>query len=143
MQFRPMLRYARLEDVMKYLRFRLCIKVALLTTTLTVSQLFAEQPLQPKADNTSHDSETSYVGRGILETLPRSGGVVKAGFPNPGGTVRSSAPGRTYGTLTAILIAAGGAAALAYFLARPGPPIPPVPTSVTAGTPVITAPPGH
>jgi hypothetical protein len=128
---------------MKYSRFRVSIQVVLLTTTITVSQLFAEQPAQPKADNTGHDSETSYVGQGILKVLPRNGGASKTAFPDPGGMVKSSAPGRTYGSLTTILIAAGGAAALAYFLTRPGKPVPPVPTSVTAGTPVITAPPGH
>jgi hypothetical protein len=129
---------------MKYLRFRLWIQVVLLATTLTVSQLFAEQPTQPSADNAAHhDSNNSYVGKGILDVLPQNGAAVKASFPDPSGTVKSSAPGRTYGTLTAILIAAGGAAALAYFLTRPAPPKPPVPTFVSAGTPVITVPAGH
>jgi hypothetical protein len=139
-----MLRYARLEDVMKYLRVRLCIPVVLLTITVTVSQLSAEQPPQPNVDNTRHNAENSYVGDGILRVLPRNGAAVQSPFPSdPGAGVKNSSPGRTYGALTAILAAAGGAALLAYLLTRPPKPIPPVLTSVTAGTPVISAPPGR
>src|ERR1051326_2948886 len=114
-----MLRYARLEDIMKYFRFRLCIQVVLLITTVSVSPILAEQAIPPKADNTVHGSQTPYVGPGILDVLPKSGGTVKSAFPSGSdASVKVSSPGRTYGTLTAILIAAGGAAALGFLLTR-------------------------
>jgi hypothetical protein len=168
--FRPKLRHALREDVMKYLRFRVCIQVVLLTTTVTLSQVFAEESPQQKVNNdTQNNGGNSYVGQGILQVLPKSAGAVKAAFPSdPGRTgVKISSPGRTYGALTVILAAAGGAAALSFLLTRGGdkhaspapvttsPPAPvtlapvttsplaPVTTSVTPGTPVISAPPGH
>jgi hypothetical protein len=143
---------------MKYLRFRVCIQVVLLTTTVTLSQVLAEESPQQKLNNTQENGGNSYVGQGILQVLPKSAGAVKEAFPSdPGRTdVKVSSPGRTYGTLTAILIAAGGAAALSFLLTRGGDkhatPAPvatsatagtPVTTSVTPGTPVIIAPPGH
>lgn len=127
---------------MKYLR--LWIQVVLLTATLTLSPVFAEALPQPKIDTKEQENETAYVGHGILDVLPRSGAAAKKAFPDPpGGGVQVSSPGRTYGTLVAILAAAGGAAALAYFFTRPPKPVPPVPTTVTTGTPIISAPPGH
>jgi len=146
---------------MKYLRFRVCIQVVLLTTTVTLSQVLAEESPQQKPNNTQDSGGNSYVGQGILQVLPKSAGAAKAAFPNDQGRtgVKVSSPGRTYGALTVILIAAGGAAALSYLLTRGGdkhaPPAPvttspiapvttsPVTTSVTPGTPVISAPPGH
>src|SRR5438105_10039602 len=121
---------------MKYLKFRWCIPVVLLTTTLSLSMVFAE-------DNT-------LVGHSILSAVPQNSGAVKRAFPDPNGTgVKISSPGRTYGRLTAILVAAGGAAAVSLLLTRggqkqqPNTPTAPVTTSVTAGAPVITAPPSH
>ena len=133
---------------MKYLRLRVCIQVVLLTTTVTLSQVLAEESPQQKLNNTQDGGGNSYVGQGILQVLPRGGGAVNAAFPSdPGRTdVKVSSPGRTYGTLTVILIAAGGAAALSFLLTRGGdkhaPPAP-VTTSVTTGTPIIIAPSGH
>jgi hypothetical protein len=140
---------------MKYLRFRVCIQVVLLTTTVTLSQVLAEESPQQKLNNTQDNGGNWYVGQGILQVLPTSAGAVKAAFPNDRDRTgeKVSSPGRTYGALTAILIAAGGAAALSYMLTRggdnkhatPATPAPPAPvtTSVTPGTPVIIAPPGH
>jgi hypothetical protein len=150
---------------MKYLRLRVCIQVVLLTTTVTLSQVFAEESPQQKVNNdTQNNGENSYVGQGILQVLPKSAGTVKAAFPSdPGRTgAKVRSPGRTYGALTVILMAAGGAAALSYLLTRGGDkhaplapattsplapvatsPVAPVTTSVTASAPVISAPPGH
>ena len=130
---------------MKYLRFRVCIQVVLLTTTVTLSQVLAEESPQQKVNNDTQDNGgNSYVGQGILQVLPKNGGAVKAAFPSdPGKTdEKVTSPGRT-GTLTAILLAAGGAAALSFLLTRGGDkhaPAVPVITSVTPGTPVISAP---
>src|SRR5215470_16007729 len=105
---------------MKYLR--LCSQVVLLTTTVTFSQVFAEEPPKPTINPTYHDGDNSFVGQGILEVLPKTSAAVKAGFPSDPGRpgVKVSSPGRTYGTLTAILVAAGGAAAFSLLLTRGG-----------------------
>ena len=149
---------------MKYLRLRVCIQVVLLTTTVTLSQVLAEESPQQKPNNIQDSGGNSYVGQGILQVLPKSAGAVKAAFPSdPGRTgAKVRSPGRTYGALTVILMAAGGAAALSYLLTRGGDkhaplapattsplapvatsPVAPVTTSVTASAPVISAPPGH
>lgn len=134
---------------MMYLRFRLGLQCILLTTTISLSPVFGENGPQSSVNEIHAENGTPLVGPSILSGLPHSGSVVKSGFPSdPGGSgVKISSPGRTYGTLIAILAAAGGATALALLLTHGGQKQSstpsPVITSVTTGAPVISAPPGH
>src|SRR5437763_1583722 len=135
---------------MKYLKLRLWIQVLVVATAISVSPLVAQDILHPIVDNKTQEGfGNSQVGSAILSVLTKTAAPVNAAFPSDGRNAeKTTSPGKTYGTLIAIVAVAGGIVAASLLLAGGGSKpatssTAPVNTSVSAGSPVITPPASH
>jgi hypothetical protein len=130
-----------------------------LVATLSLSALMAQDQSASKlkiflernkaTNNTLERAGNSVVGSSILSALPsRRAGAAFTDFQDQTGTsgTQATSPGRTYGTIIGVLIAAGAVAAFLVFSGDDGKkqsapqPAGPAGTVITAGTPAVNPP---